>query len=235
MFLQAKIDPAACKLCGMTPEGLIAEGRRLQRRTILLSPTASGVRAAIWYPRDPDYDPDDDEPLCWLSVEAKFIPSFDRQGWLSIFTDDSMESDGGGRVEVSASPYKADGVSLFAEEITVLPPLDAVLARASPAVDAWLKENDWGHHRDRNRKFEKHPFVEAYEAIMVRENQLYAKRSDHSNVYATLGGWHTSWPEGDWHDLLDAKLLVHTYEEAEPWIEAWQMPTGEFKVIQRIT
>jgi hypothetical protein len=34
---------------------------------------------------------------------------------------------------------------------------------------------------------------------------------------------------------MDAKLLVHTYMDSEPWVEAWQLPTGELKVIQHIT
>jgi hypothetical protein len=28
---------------------------------------------------------------------------------------------------------------------------------------------------------------------------------------------------------------VHTYMDSEPWIEAWQLSSGEVKVIQRIT
>jgi hypothetical protein len=55
------------------------------------------------------------------------------------------------------------------------------------------------------------------------------------DAYATLGGWHMGWPDDDWHDLLDAKLLVHTYMDSEPWVEAWQLPFGAMKVIQRIT
>jgi hypothetical protein len=36
----------------MTSEELIEEGRRIQRRTILLTPDGSGDPAAIWYGHD---------------------------------------------------------------------------------------------------------------------------------------------------------------------------------------
>jgi hypothetical protein len=54
-------------------------------------------------------------------------------------------------------------------------------------------------------------------------------------AYATLGGWHFPWPDDDWRDLVDNTLLVQTYMDSEPWIEVWQEPSGELKVIERIT
>ncbi len=44
-----------------------------------------------------------------------------------------------------------------------------------------------------------------------------------------------AWPEGDWHDLLDEHLMVFTLRDCEPWVEAWRLRSGEFRVIQRIT
>src|SRR5437879_3511170 len=116
----------------MTAEELIEEGRRIQRRTILLTPDGSGDRAAIWYGYHHGDEPADGHH-CWLSVNAKFIPSSDLRGWLSIFTDD--ESCQGGRVKVSSAPFKKDGISLYAKEIQVLPPVDAVFAQGSAAVE----------------------------------------------------------------------------------------------------
>jgi hypothetical protein len=214
------------ELTKMTAEELIQEGRRLQRRTILLEPEGSGERAAIWYGRS------EDEPSgghrCWLSVDARFVPSFEGQGWLSILTNDELCE--GGRVEVSTSPHNSKGVALFPREISVLPPIDAVIARGSLAVDQWLNENNWRRDWRYNSNFRDRAIVEEYETIQQEENPLYWK-----DAYATLGGWHMGWPDDDWHDLLDAKLLVLTYKDSEPWVEAWQMSSGEFKVIQRIT
>jgi hypothetical protein len=211
----------------MTVEELIEEGRLIQRRTILLTPDGAGDPAAIWYGHNfKDKSPDGHR--CWLSVNGRSIPSSDLRCWLSIFTDD--ESCQGGRVNVSPTPFKTKGVSLYPKEIRVLPSIDAVIARGSAAVGHWLDKNKWKREWRYNSNFRDKALVEKYEAVEQRENPLYWK-----DAYATLGGWHMGWPDDDWHELLDAKLLVQTYHESEPWVEAWQMPSGELKVIQRIT
>jgi hypothetical protein len=154
----------------MTLEELIHEGRRLQRRTVLLTSDGSGEPAALWY----GHDYEEELPgghRCWLSVNSRFIPLFDGRGWLSIFTDDN--SCQGGRVDVSSTPLKASGLPLYAKEIEILPPIDAVIARGSPAVDQWLAANDWERDCPYNSNFRDHATVEKYEAIVRRENPLY--------------------------------------------------------------
>lgn len=210
----------------MTSDELIAEGRRLQRPTVLLTPDGTGEPVAIWYGHDDD-EPEDDY-RCWISVRANAVPGYDGEGWLSVFTDE--ESCEGGRVDVTPMPPSETGVRLYARPITVLPPIDAVIARGSAAVGAWLADNGWQRDRRYDSGFRDHAPVEAYEAVERRENPLYG-----SDAYATLGGWHTGWPDDDWHDLIEATLLVHTYRDAEPWVEAWQLPDGRLDVIQRIT
>jgi hypothetical protein len=133
-------------------------------------------------------------------------------------------------VDVSSRPYKSDGVRLYPKQIAILPTIDAVIACGSPAVERWLEQNDWPRDERYNSNFRDHALVEKYEAIERAENPLFWQ-----DAYATLGGWHMSWADDDWHDLLDSKLLVHTYMGSEPWVEAWQLPSGEMKVIQRIT
>jgi hypothetical protein len=211
----------------VTVDELIAEGRRLQRRTILLTPDGSGDPGALWYGHDYDEDTADGH-RCWISVKADIVPSFESRGWLSIFTDD--ESCEGGRADVLSTPFRRDGVQLYPKEIVVLPTIDAVIARGSAAIEPWLLENKWKRDWRYNPNFRDHAMVERYEAVERQENPLYWK-----DAYATLGGWHMGWPDDDWHDLLDAKLLVHTFMDSEPWVEAWQLPSGEMKVIQRIT
>jgi hypothetical protein len=163
---------------------------------------------------------------CWISVNASVIPLFDGRDWLSIVTD----SYDGGRVELSREPHKRSGVQLYPMEITILPPIDAVIARGSPAVERWLVDNGWQRNWRYCSNFRDHEIVEEYEAVERQMNPLYW-----TDAYATLGGWHMGWPDDDWHDLIDAKLLVHTYMDSEPWVEAWQLPSGEMKVIRRIT
>jgi len=54
-------------------------------------------------------------------------------------------------------------------------------------------------------------------------------------IYAFTGGWHLPGQDDDWHDLIPAKLLLTTVRDSEPWVEVFQMPEGDYKVIQRIT
>ena len=57
----------------MTVEELIAEGRRLQRSTVLLTPEGAGEPAAVWYGHNYDEEARDGH-RCWLSVNSVFIP-----------------------------------------------------------------------------------------------------------------------------------------------------------------
>ncbi len=54
-------------------------------------------------------------------------------------------------------------------------------------------------------------------------------------IFAATGGWHIPGQESDWHELTKAKLLITTIRDSEPWVEAFQMPDGDYKVFQRIT
>jgi hypothetical protein len=151
----------------MTVNDLITEGRRIQRRTILLTPEGSGRPAAYWYGRRARQAAESSEH-CWISVNAGFIPSFERQGWLSIFTD--VGSCEGGRLDISPSPKKDDGILLYAKEIAVLPPIDAVFSYGSPAVEAWLNENRWHQDWPYNSNFRDRLVVEKYEDIERQED-----------------------------------------------------------------
>lgn len=157
----------------------------------------------------------------------KYIPGCDKLGWLSAFTDE--EKCVGGKVELAASPPPW-GTKLYAQEISVLPPIDAVFMSGSPAVGDWLKKNRWERDWAYNDNFRDRSVTRSYESVWQQEYPFYW-----NNAFATLGGWHMPWPYGDWKDLLDENLLIQTFMDSEPWIEVWQLRSGEFKVIQRMT
>jgi hypothetical protein len=213
----------------MTFDELIEEGRHLERRTVLLTPAGSGDVAAIWYGRE-HARKSSDGYRCWLAVDSRFIPSFKGPGWLTIYTN--AETFQGGRVEVLPARPKIEGSPLLSKEIQVLPPIDAVIARGSPQVDRWLADNNWKRSWRYNSNFAERELVQRYQAVEYRENPLYW---NDEFAYASLGGWHMGWPDDDWHELLGEKLLIQTYAESEPWVEVWELPSGQFKVIQRIT
>ena len=214
----------------MTPEQLIAEGRKLQRPCTFLRPQGTGPVAAVWHERDDD-EIESMGQRCWLTVDSQHIPGLPLSihGYVSIFTDEEKRQ--GGRVEVASSWPDRRGAPLYAHRASVLPPIDAVFARGSDIIGDWIRSNGWKRTDRYNDNFKDAAIVSEYERIWMSEFPLYSE----SDVYAVLGGWHWPGEDNDWHDLIDEQLLVLTVRDSEPWVEAWRTRAGQFKVIQRIT
>ena len=214
----------------MTAEQLITEGRKLQRPCFFLRPEVSGEVAAIWHERDDD-EIDETGHHCWLTIDARFVPGLPSSvtGFISVFTNE--EDCQGGRVEIASSWPKRKGTKLYAHPASVIPPLDAVFARGSDAVGEWLAASNWQRDWRYNGNFKDKTPVDAYNKIWFSEYPLYFE----ANNYAMLGGWHFPGQDDDWADLIDEQLIALTIRDSEPWVEAWRIKSGEFKVIQRIT
>lgn len=210
----------------MTPEELISEGRKLQRPCSFLRPVVNGPPAAIWY--EAREDQPDRYPR--LTVDARHIPGLLEPiiGYLTILVD--ADSDGG-RVDVSPSWPTQTGIALYAHPAQVLPPIDAVFMHGSDAVGKWLTTNKWERDWAHNDNFFDSAVADAYIRVWQQEFPLYLS----SDIFAMVGGWHFPWPDGDWHKLINDHLLVTTFLESEPWIEAWKDAQGAFRVFQRVT
>lgn len=214
----------------MTPEQLIAEGRAIQRPCVFLEFSGTGPVAGVWYDQNDAAEPD--SPFrCWLSVNAEHIPPLrgSVHGVLSVFTDEKKCV--GGRVEHSSSWPARVGRPLYARMVDVLPPIEAVFAKGSAEVGAWIESFGWRREDRYSDGFGGRDVVREYEKVFFREYPIYLQRGPG----ATLGGWHMPWPDDDWHDLLDEELLVCTMQDSEPWVEVWHLGNGDMKVIQRIT
>ena len=126
----------------MTPEILIAEGRRLARPCVFLRPRGDGPVAAIWHGRDAQKI-EATGYRCWITVDARFVPGLPKAvcGYLSVLTDEQKTE--GGRVEVQPVLPKRRGIELHASEEFVLPPIEAVFMHGSEAIGEWLAEHAW--------------------------------------------------------------------------------------------
>lgn len=216
----------------MTLEQLVAEGRSLERPCVFLRKEGTGPAAAIWYERNQD-EVEGSGEHCWLTVDRRHVPGVpDSIGdYLCVFSDE--ESCVGGRIDfVSAWPTRS-GTELFAHPANVLPPIDAVFARGSDAVGEWLAANGWQREWRYNNNFKDRELVNAYEKVWRSEFPPLFTNSWDSEIYAILAGWHCPGQDDDWHDLIDEQLMVLTVRDSEPWVEAWHMRNGEFRVIQR--
>lgn len=197
---------------------------------MVLRPEGDGSVAAQWYERDDD-EIDSTGFHCWLTVDVGHIPGLPPEitGYMSLFSNE--EELEGGRVEMTSSWPKKAGSKLFAHSASVLPPIDAVFARGSEAVEDWIRSLGWNRMWRYNDNFAGADIVREFERVWMSEYPLYVE----SDTYAVLGGWHWPCADEDWHELIDSQLMVLTIRDSEPWVEAWRSKTGEFKVIQRIT
>ena len=213
----------------MTIEELILEGRKLQRPCSFLKPTGKGERVAMWFEADPD-----DESITdwrrWMTIRSDAVPQENPRGLFhfSLYTNGCEK----GLLDFVDDWPPREGVRLYAHPANVLPPIDAVFALGSEKVGEWLKANNWKRSTRYSSSFGGADLVNEYERIWFSEHPIFKNDSE---VYAFTGGWHLPGQDSDWHDLVPAKLLVTTIRDSEPWVEAFQMPDGSFKVIQRIT
>ena len=139
--------------------------------------------------------------------------------WLNVHTSVATEV---------ASPAVSN-TPLIAVAHEILPPIDAIFARGSEAVGAWLSECHWQRDWGYNDNFAGRKLVQEYERKWQQNFPLYTQ-----DAHAVLGGWHFPWPDDDWHDLLKCELVLWTLAESEPWLEVWKT-NGQYMVKNRIT
>lgn len=200
------------------------------RPTVFLRPQGTGPVAAVFHERD-EAEIETTGRRTWLTVDARQIPGRPELsgGYLTLVTEE--EKCEGGRLDFSLEWPARKGTKLFAHPAVVLPPIDAVFARGSESVGAWIASHGWDRTDRYNDNFKDRHIVREYEKVWMQEFPLYLD----SDILAVLGGWHWPCADSDWHDLIDERLLIFTLRDSEPWVEAWQTRSGEFRVIQRIT
>ena len=214
----------------MTPDQLIAEGQRLARPCVYLR-TLGGEFAGVWG-GEGVVPPSEDGPYRhWLSIRMRFIPGYaGRAGCLSVYTsEDDSGTDLVAEDEYVELPDLTEGIRLYAEHALSLPPIDAVFRFGSDAVEQWLTENGWERDCEYNDNFPDRVTASEYERHWQAQLPFYD-----GTAHAVLGGWHMPWPEGDWEELIDQQLIVWTFADSEPWVEAWKDANG-YRVIRRIT
>lgn len=121
-----------------------------------------------------------------------------------------------------------NSVPLTAKPATSLPPFEAILLYGSPAVQEWLA----------SQKLQRWQYEEA--AHEMREQYL-----EHFNPrlplfmkhppFARIGGWHVRWPDDDFYIPREMRLMVWTFQDAEPWYEVFLSPLRNYIIKSRIT
>jgi len=213
---------------------LLAEAQHLARSCTLLVPQPNSEPvAAIWGGPGIVMPPDDSE-LHRITIDCRFLPPYLQglTGCISVYN----VADNHALNPVSHDPLRIlpsmfhTGVKLYPQPAISLPPIEALFRFGSSAIQDWLTANRWHREWEYNDNFPDRDVANAYNQIYQDQNPLYS-----GTAFAVLGGWHFPWPDGDWDELLKQKLIVWTFEDAEPWLEVWHDTNEHFRIIERIT
>lgn len=228
---RAKAGPKAT----LSPEDLIAEGRKLTRPAVALYDKGSKY-AAVWRGTGVA-SPGPGEWRHWISIDTKFLPDNPRKlkGVVSLY-DWFADDDRMGELKVvhdarATLPKMTDGTKLYAKNFDCLPDVDAVFRFGSKKIEDWLKAVSWNP----NTGYEQSP-VKEYLKLVHSVHPFMT----HDGAYAMLGGW--SWcftwcygidEEYPW-DVFQKPLVVLTLAESEPWLEVFDAGK-KFVTFSRIT
>ena len=228
---RAKAGPAAT----LTPDELIAEGRRLARPAVALHDSGKKY-AAVWRGTGV-VSPGKGEWRHWISIDTSFLPDNPRKlkGVVSLY-DWFADDDRWGELKVvhdakASLPRKTDGTKLYARKFDCLPDVEAVFQFGSKKVKDWAKATSW----DANAGFDMSPIRE-YQAEVQSQHPF----ATNDGTYAMLGGW--SWcftwcysidEKYPWN-LMKKALIVLTIAESEPWLEVFD-DGKKFVMFSRVT
>lgn len=207
----------------MEPEWFRAECERLSRpRLNLRRRQGEGECVAVWggwgcLPSPPGTWEHRITVACdWLGRNG-----FDLSGLMGVYAntdDDAAER----YLVVRGEPEEGGltrngGIGLVGGEDVALPPVDAFET----------------HGREELRRVFEAPQLPKW--LLDYEERSPLQDEDQGGVFAILGGWHQLWPEDDAFDVEPGRLVLWTFQDAEPWLEVWQRPSGELEVVSRIT
>ena len=121
-----------------------------------------------------------------------------------------------------------DSVPLTARTMKSLPPLEALLLYGGSGVEKWLASH----------KLQRWEYSDV--AADVHDGYL-----QHFNAqlplcmeqppFARIGGWHVTWPEDYFYTPREMRLMVWTFQDAEPWYEVFLSPLKNYVIKSRIT
>lgn len=121
-----------------------------------------------------------------------------------------------------------DSIPLTAKPAISLPPFEAVLLYGGPAVQEWLASQglqrwQYGEVAPEAR--------EQYQEQFNRQLPLFMDNPP----FARIGGWHVSWPDDYFYIPREMRLMVWTFQDAEPWYEVFLSPLRNYVIKERIT
>jgi hypothetical protein len=121
-----------------------------------------------------------------------------------------------------------NSIPLAARFTKSMPPLEALLLYGGQKVGDWLASQNlqrWEYSdvdADVRDGYMKH--FNAQLPLCVEQPP-----------YARIGGWHVTWPDDDFYLPREMRLMLWTFQNAEPWYEVFLSPLRNYVIKSRIT
>jgi hypothetical protein len=181
------------------------ELERLAKPSLLLKDHGSGQPLAYWH--EPAWC---DGLRPWITLTPTLLEGISKCP-LTLFENETC----GGLVEERDTKNLPPTIPLFAHPEKSRP----------PACELDFFGN---YHLVEEAEHDDYPGSE-YEAFGL---DMPIARDD---VFAIVGGWHRAWPDDDWLELADKRLVLTTVANAEPWLEVFHGAKEGFLVKYRVT
>jgi hypothetical protein len=244
----------------MNANDLIAEGERLSRPSLFLSDKpVSELFIGIWGGKGL-VDPGPGPWKHWLSLDCSWLAKqgLPLEGIISVYTNEddcqtgTVVHERTGRLPTkprkkgrlldpkrrisrlggAGRSEEAGEIALYGQEVASFPPIEAVFEFGNKSVKKWLRSLGLPNRDQWDPYFQAREATGAYDEEFRKRCPLY---DSELGTAAVLAGWHCMWPEGDWLERIQDRLVLWTIWNSEPWVEVWLTKSGSFQVIQRTT
>lgn len=209
----------------MDTNELLAEAERLERPCLVLTTRRNTGASFGFWGGEPVLKPVSGSWRYWLTIRCDWLSEqgLPLQGILSVYTnEDDCVSGMVVHDPKGELPQRVEGgIRLYGREEAAFPPIEAFLKFGSPALKKCLQPD--------SSPISEWDFLENE---YMKHCPLYDSTD---TVAAVVGGWHHPWPDGDWEQLNERRLVLWTFRDCEPWVEVWLNRSGRFQVLQRIT
>jgi hypothetical protein len=121
-----------------------------------------------------------------------------------------------------------DAIPLTAKPAISLPPLQALLLYGGPPVQEWLA----------SQNLQRWEYSNVDPAVDKKYWEYFSPQLPlcvDDPPFARIGGWHHIWPDDYFYIPREMRLMVWTFQDAEPWYEVFLSPLNNYIIKSRIT
>lgn len=194
-----------------------------------------GSRTAIWC--NPKFDSDDENRFAdTLLFDMRNHPDAEcRENGILHILSNGYDYKVSFEAKEQLRKTRSGETSLYGLNFVDVPELPLLLDQKSPCVKAISKPfANVGWKLKNDEYLTSFPDQAAVKDFRNRYKKIHPIYDDSRSVYAQIGGFPITLPDGSALEQRKKKLVLRTYFDAEPWIEVF-LNRGKYKLESRIT